>query len=56
MKDGHAKMQLQINNQEIFETKASKFLGVFIDNRLNWKIHLAYIYIGKTNKGYKDSY
>ena len=23
--------------------KPAKFLGVFIDNRLNWKIHLAYI-------------
>ena len=42
-KDGNSKNNLQIDNQEIFETKASKFPGVFIDNRFNWKIHLAYI-------------
>ena len=41
--DGNANIYLQIDNQEIFETKASKFLRVFIDNRLNWKIHSAYI-------------
>ena len=49
-KDGNAKVHLQIDNQEIFETKAHKFLGVFIDNRLNWKIHLAYI-SGKIARG-----
>ena len=42
-KDRNAKIHLQIDNPEIFETKASKFLGVFIDNKLNWKTHLAYI-------------
>ena len=42
-KDRNAKIHLQIDNQEIFETKASKLIGVFIDDKLNWKIHLAYI-------------
>ena len=50
MKDRNAKIHLQIDNQEIFETKSSKFLGVFIDNKLNWKIHLAYI-SGKIARG-----
>ena len=50
MKYRNAKIHLQIDDQEIFETKASKFLGVFIDNKLNWKIHLAYI-SGKIARG-----
>ena len=49
-KDRNAKIHLQIDNQEIFETKASKFLGVFIDKRLNWEIHLAHI-SGKIARG-----
>ena len=49
-KDRNAKIHLQIDNQDIFETKASKFLGVFIDTKLNWKIHLAYI-SGKIARG-----
>ena len=44
------KNHLQIDSQENFETKASKFLGVFIDTRLNWKVHLAYK-SGKTARG-----
>ena len=49
-KDRNAKIRLKIDNQEILKTKASKFIGVFIDNKLNWKIHLAYI-SGKIARG-----
>ena len=32
-----------MNNQEISEVKSTKFLGVIINNQLNWKNHLDYI-------------
>ena len=31
------KIDIKINNHSISETKSSKFLGVYIDNCLNWK-------------------
>ena len=36
------KIYIKINNHSISETKSSKFLGVYIDNCLNWKKHLSY--------------
>ena len=32
-----ADVKIEIDNEIIFETKSSKFLGVHIDNKLNWK-------------------
>ena len=30
-------VKIEIDNEIISETKSSKFLGVHIDNKLNWK-------------------
>ena len=44
------KINIKIDNQNISETKSSKFLGVYIDNSLNWKNHICYI-AGKISRG-----
>ena len=44
------KINIKIDNQNISETKSSKFLGVYIDNSLNWKKHICYI-AGKISRG-----
>ena len=36
-------VKIEIDNEIISETKSSKFLGVHIDNKLNWKMHIDYI-------------
>ena len=36
-------INIKIDDQSISETKSSKFLGVYIDNSLNWKTHISYI-------------
>ena len=43
-------INIKIDNQSISETKSSKFLGVYIDNNLNWKTHINYI-AGKISRG-----
>ena len=39
-----------IDGNEVQEVQNTKFLGVFIDNKLNWKKHIAYI-SGKVSRG-----
>ena len=34
-------MDLRIDNQKIDETSTTKFIGVNIDNKLNWKTHIS---------------
>ena len=41
---------ITIDNQAIGEVRETKFLGVSIDNELNWKNHIAYI-CGKISRG-----
>ena len=36
-------INIKIDDQSISETKSSKFLGVYIDNSLNWKTHISNI-------------
>ena len=36
-------LDLRIDNQKIDETSTAKFLGVYIDNKLNWKTHISYV-------------
>ena len=43
-------VKIEIDNEIIFETKSSKFLGVHIDNKLNWKMHIDYV-SGKIARG-----
>ena len=43
-------INIKIDNQNIYETKSSKFLGVYIDNSLNLKKHICYI-AGKISRG-----
>ena len=43
-------VQIEIDNEIISETKSSKFLGVHIDNKLNWKMHIDYV-SGKIARG-----
>ena len=38
--------KLFINNSMVTQVSCSKFLGIIIDNKLNWTTHIAYI---KTN-------
>ena len=44
------KINIKIDHQNIYETKFSKFLGVYIDNSLNWKRRICYI-AGKISRG-----
>ena len=43
-------IELCISGQAISETRKTKFLGVIIDNKLNWKDHIMYI-SGKIARG-----
>ena len=43
-------MDLRIDNEHICQTKLSKFLGVYIDCKLNWKTHINYV-SGKIARG-----
>ena len=43
-------VKIKIDNELISETKSSKFLGVHIDNKLNWKLHVDYV-SGKIARG-----
>ena len=43
-------INIKIDDQSISETKSSKFLGVYMDNSLNWKTHISYI-SGKFSPG-----
>ena len=36
-------LNIRINNIEIEERSTTSFLGVQIDNKLNWKAHVSYI-------------
>ena len=45
-KKSNHQLDLRIDNQKIDETSTTKFLGVYIDNKLNWKTHR-----GKNRKG-----
>ena len=44
------KLNIVIDNESIGEVRRTKFLGVFIDNKLNWKDHITYI-SGKISRG-----
>ena len=43
-------MMIKINGQEISEISRTEFLGVIIDNKINWKDHISYI-VGKVTRG-----
>ena len=43
-------LRLQIDGEAINEVYKTKFLGVIIDNKLNWKDHISYI-CGKKARG-----
>ena len=45
-----AKIDLMIDNERKCETCKTKFLGVIIDNKLTWKVHINYI-SGKIARG-----
>ena len=42
-KSDHPYMDLRIDNENICQTKLSKFLEVYIDCKLNWKTHIKYV-------------
>ena len=42
-KKSNHQLDLQLDNQTIDETSTTKFLGVYIDNKLNWKTHISYV-------------
>ena len=42
-KKSNYQLDLRIDNQKIDETSTTKFLGVYIDNKLNWKTHISYV-------------
>ena len=42
-------LDIRIDGHPIDEVHKTKFLGVFIDNKLNWKDHISYL-IGKISK------
>ena len=43
-------LDLRIDKQNIGVTQTSKFLGVYIDDKLNWKAHISYV-AGKIARG-----
>ena len=43
-------LDLRIDNQNVHVTKTSKFLGVYIDDKLNWKTDISYV-AGKVARG-----
>ena len=42
-KKKNSKFKLEINNNQITESDIVKYLGVIIDNKLNWKTHIEHI-------------
>ena len=46
-------MDLRIDDQSIKEAPTTKFLGVYIDNKLNWKTHISYL--SKTGISYQGA-
>ena len=48
--DTMPKLSLFIDKQRITETESIKFLGIILDNKLNWKEHIAYL-AGKVARG-----
>ena len=36
-------LNISINNHLIVQNDSVKFLGVYIDSRLTWKTHIAYV-------------
>ena len=42
-KKGHHKLDIKIEQEAIMEVKETKFLGVIVDNQLNWKSHIAVV-------------
>ena len=46
----NGRIKIEIDNEITSETKSSKFLGVHIDNKLNWKMHIDYV-SGKIARG-----
>ena len=47
---GRFRLQLMIDGENIDEVEKTKFLGIIIDNKLNWKKHISYI-TGKVSRG-----
>jgi len=43
-------LDIKIDNEKIYEVPKTKFLGIYIDNKLNWKDHISYI-SGKIARG-----
>ena len=43
-------LKLIIDGESIGEVQNTKFLGIIIDNKLNWKDHISYI-AGKVSRG-----
>ena len=43
-------LKINIDDNEINKVEHTKFLGVYIDNKLNWKKHISYI-SGKVSRG-----
>ena len=37
------KLCIRINNEHILEKEHTKYLGIYLDNQLNWKFHMAHI-------------
>ena len=44
------KLTLSIDNQPIHQVESSKFLGLYIDEKLYWKLHISYL-AGKIARG-----
>ena len=36
-------LNIQINSQKLEQSKSARYLGVVIDNKVNWKSHIEYI-------------
>ena len=47
---GKFRLQLMIDAENIDEVVKTKFFGIIIDNKLNWKTHILYI-TGKVSRG-----
>ena len=33
-------LKIKLNGKPLYETKSVKYLGIKIDNKLNWKVHI----------------
>ena len=57
-------LDLLIDNRNVHITKASKSLGIYIDDKLNWKRHISFVAgkidrgigLGKSRKYFNDDY